>query len=341
MLHLQPQPGTTPCAQAAGWLAPHACFSPPLCASPLPQTTQCCAPSSSKCTRGGPGTQPLPWRCMTRWWQMAWRPTRFVITPHLQRQVRPCKGARHALLFAACHSHRRAVLPRSCAGSPRCPASAVCVLTACAAVARLPAGLGQHWDRVLSILEDMGGAGVPWDAFTCSALLSACQACGQWGQALDWFRQAQSLPGELRAWAEKALAGSRRCWRRRPAAVRQPGRPGGGAGGACQESAARPAALSRHCCYHPSSCFSTSAGLQLNVVHYTTLMSCLQKAGQVGFYRYRKLLGGSLATTHGSPHFLPCHTGPPCGGHVLPSPQVALLPRNALPLVPTRAPIML
>ncbi|KAL4420028.1 hypothetical protein ABPG77_001278 [Micractinium sp. CCAP 211/92] len=67
---------------------------------------------------------------------------------------------------------------------------AVCYNTALAA-----AGLGQHWDRVLSILEDMGGAGVPWDAFTCSALLSACQACGQWEQALDWFRQAQSLPG--------------------------------------------------------------------------------------------------------------------------------------------------
>ncbi|EFN59084.1 hypothetical protein CHLNCDRAFT_137845 [Chlorella variabilis] len=57
------------------------------------------------------------------------------------------------------------------------------------------AGLGHHWGRVLSLLGDMEAAGVGWDAFTCSALLSACQACGQWEQALEWFGQARATPG--------------------------------------------------------------------------------------------------------------------------------------------------
>ena len=86
------------------------------------------------------------------------------------------------------------------------------------------AGLGQHWARVQSTLGDMGAAGVGWDAFTVSALLSACQACGQWRQALAWFQAAEG----------EAARG----------------------GGSC-------------------------GGLALNVVHYTTLMSCLQRAGQV------------------------------------------------------------
>ncbi len=60
------------------------------------------------------------------------------------------------------------------------------------------AGVGHHWDRVLSMLDDMAAAGVEWDAFTLSALLSACQAGGKWEQALEWFERAQRTPGE--AW---------------------------------------------------------------------------------------------------------------------------------------------
>jgi pentatricopeptide repeat protein len=77
-------------------------------------------------------------------------------------------------------------------GGSHMPAALPC--NACPA-APPPAGLGQHWGRVLSILEDMQAAGVPWDAFTCSALLSACQASGRWEQALAWFRAAQDVPG--------------------------------------------------------------------------------------------------------------------------------------------------
>ncbi|KAL4859511.1 Pentatricopeptide repeat-containing protein [Chlorella vulgaris] len=57
------------------------------------------------------------------------------------------------------------------------------------------AGLGRHWPRVLALLDDMRAVGVAWDAYTCSALLSACQAAGRWEQALEWFRQAQAMPG--------------------------------------------------------------------------------------------------------------------------------------------------
>lgn len=58
------------------------------------------------------------------------------------------------------------------------------------------AGVGHHWERVLSLLDDMAAAGVEWDAFTLSALLSACQAGGKWEQALQWFERAQQTPGE-------------------------------------------------------------------------------------------------------------------------------------------------
>lgn len=57
------------------------------------------------------------------------------------------------------------------------------------------AGLGHHWDRLLALLDDMAAAGVAWDAFTLSALMSACQAGGKWEQALKWFRRAQGTPG--------------------------------------------------------------------------------------------------------------------------------------------------
>ena len=42
----------------------------------------------------------------------------------------------------------------------------------------------------------MAAAGVAWDAFTLSALLSTCQAGGKWEQALEWFERAQRTPGE-------------------------------------------------------------------------------------------------------------------------------------------------
>lgn len=115
--------------------------------------------------------------------------------------------------------HSRAVAPLSGMRMSCCPAAAAPpshaarpALPGCRPPPlRHPAcftGLGQHWERVLSILEDMRAAGVPWDAFTCSALLSACQACGRWEQALDWFRQAQSLPGEARGDATGQHTGS-------------------------------------------------------------------------------------------------------------------------------------
>lgn len=110
-----------------------------------------------------------------------------------------CWMENRVLLSLETHFHTSGVLP-----TPPSSRHAMC------------AGLGKHWDRVLSTLDDMAAAGVPWDAYTASALLSACQACGRWQQALEWFQRAREVPG-----------------------------------------------------------------LQLNVVHYTTLMSCLQKAGQV------------------------------------------------------------
>lgn len=58
------------------------------------------------------------------------------------------------------------------------------------------AGLGHHWPRVLLLLEDMEREGAAWDGFTLSALLTACQACGRWEQALEWFRRAQEARGE-------------------------------------------------------------------------------------------------------------------------------------------------
>ena len=102
---------------------------------------------------------------------------------------------------------------------PASPVEALTCLLPCPALPCLrrlsccpaPAGLGQHWGRVLSILEDMQAAGVPWDAFTCSALLSACQASGRWEQALAWSRAAQDVPG---GWQEQ-----RRAMRRQVAAV--------------------------------------------------------------------------------------------------------------------------
>ena len=49
---------------------------------------------------------------------------------------------------------------------------------------------------MLSLLDDMEREGAAWDGFTCSALLTACQACGKWEQALKWFSRAREMPGE-------------------------------------------------------------------------------------------------------------------------------------------------
>ena len=56
------------------------------------------------------------------------------------------------------------------------------------------------------MLDDMAAAGVEWDAFTLSALLSACQAGGRWEQALEWFQRAQRTPGEAKAVGPDLLA---------------------------------------------------------------------------------------------------------------------------------------
>ena len=94
------------------------------------------------------------------------------------------------------------------------PPASLCLPCARLPCPLVPAGLGQHWGRVLSVLKDMQAAGVPWDAFTCSALLSACQASGRWEQALAWFRAAQDMPGGWRGGEEahravEQCAGSR------------------------------------------------------------------------------------------------------------------------------------
>lgn len=111
----------------------------------------------------------------------------------------------------------------------------------------------------------MAAAGVGWDAYTASALLSACQACGKWEQALRWFRDAQATPG-----ARAAAAGAARmrsallCWL---------------AGCRCV-SPAHDTSAAAAAAPLPAPPRPKQAGLQLNEVHYTTLMSCLQKAGQ-------------------------------------------------------------
>ena len=98
---------------------------------------------------------------------------------------RPGGGQERGLRARLCW-HVHVLSPAAGAAAERSPPPLPC----------LPAGLGHHWGRVLSLLGDMEAAGVGWDAFTCSALLSACQACGQWEQALEWFGQARATPGE-------------------------------------------------------------------------------------------------------------------------------------------------
>ena len=147
----------------------------------------------------------------------------------------------------------------SCLIRRHCPAAAA----SCAA----RAGLGHHWERVLSILDDMEVAGVEWDAFTLSALLSACQACGQWRQAQEWFAAAQRTPGA----AAPGLQGCVCCCRLALL-------PYGAVVCSWPPPAASPAAVPPRPA--PRSPATPIAGLQLNVVHYTTLMSCLQKGGQ-------------------------------------------------------------
>lgn len=90
------------------------------------------------------------------------------------------------------------------------------------------------------------------DAFTYTALLSACQAGGRWQQALEWFAELEAGAKAARSTAVADAAAV-------PAkAAAGPGEKGGAA-------RRRP---------------PRGSPPRPNVVHYTTLMTVLQRAGQ-------------------------------------------------------------
>lgn len=114
------------------------------------------------------------------------------------------------------------------------------------------AGKANKWPKLLGVLGSMEAAGVGRDAFTYTALLSACQAGGRWQQALEWFAE---LEAGAKAARSAAVASA--------AAVPAKAAAGlGEKGGVAQRRPPR------------------GSPPRPNVVHYTTLMTVLQRAGQ-------------------------------------------------------------
>jgi pentatricopeptide repeat protein len=127
----------------------------------------------------------------------------------------------------------------------------------------------------------MEAAGVARDAFTYTSLLHACQHSGRWQQAMEWFEELETaaaaeaataarVPGAGAASAATAATAAARGRKaaslRRDAAAAPPEGAGAASGGAEEAPGGTEEA--------------PAPRLVPNVVHYTTLMSVLQRAGR-------------------------------------------------------------
>ncbi|GAB4817867.1 hypothetical protein N2152v2_004913 [Parachlorella kessleri] len=155
-----------------------------------------------------------------------------------------------------------------------------CALTA--------AGKANKWSRLHSLLACMEAAGVERDAFTYTSLLHACQHSGRWQQAVDWFAEMEAAAAAARAATaaaapEVTAADDSVAAAEITAAAQQQQ-----AQGQLQERLRhqlheRPLEEDRGseaCQEAPSPAAVAAARLAPNVVHYTTLMSVLQRAGR-------------------------------------------------------------
>ena len=125
----------------------------------------------------------------------------------------------------------------------------------------------------------MAQAGVRRDAFTYTALLHACQPAGRWQQALDWFGELQAQAEEEGARAAQAAAAAGAG----AAALEDPEAGAAAAGAAAleePEAAPGTAQAGSRAAAAAAEPGKGPAPLAANAVHYTALMTVLQRAGR-------------------------------------------------------------